>query len=31
MKTSACYTGNMVHSLAGGDKMKQYDRYEKKV
>jgi hypothetical protein len=25
MKTSACYTGNMVHSLAGADKMKQYE------
>lgn len=25
MKTSACYTGNMVHSLAGPDKVKQYD------
>lgn len=25
MKTSACYTGNMVHSLAGTDNLKQYE------
>lgn len=26
MKTSACYTGNMIHSVAGGpDKVKQYE------
>jgi len=25
MKTSACHTGNVVHSLAGPDKVKQYD------
>jgi hypothetical protein len=25
MKTSACYTGNMIHSMAGKDNVKQYE------